>query len=529
MAILQALPDPRLQVFTDFVSMMQRARRREEEERAAEREAQQQRYWTIPATVIGAVLGGVGGAAVGGATLGAVGGGGMGAMGLGGSAVAAGAGGATAGGILGGALTGAGLGAGVGQAFAGGDYAGGIQQAAQGAATLANLPELQQQGYSPLEVGMGGAQGLPNILADVRARRRQGEYLSLRGAQIDRRQQENLVRQEVVARRQRDEAFKALPPDAQATIATRQNLIAQARINLRRGEYGPSDSPGALEAFNQAIAPHLIEIEETYRDKQPPPPPTIDETIEQGVEVSLRPELGGGFTRNAKGELKWFKTSPSFTALERQELLETKSKEFEVQFEEEEIARSQQNILQGGAAKSAEKAEAMARKLFDSVQANARIVKERAQQAAEQYVERFMPASRLPHLRPTAEEKTQQQEAAKQQQEAAEQQQQAQQQQAQEQQQQQQLQQAQVMFQTSGQTLASIGQEWGTAPSEWSKSKVEAARPPAEAFLQTLPVLLPMMTPEQSQEIKPLIVLATAIASQPRTLTIPELLPNENR
>jgi hypothetical protein len=362
---------------------------------------------------------------------------------------------------------------------------------------------------------------LQTMLTQSQVGRRQADYLTLRDAQIGRRQQEQSIRQETVARRQKDQQFQQMPPHLQAEITTAQHNIDEARFAYQMGEYGRPGSPGAQDAFSQAITPHSVRIEEA-RKWEPPPPPTTQQQYESGTGPYFDDKtrawiIPKGYTVKPD--------KPAYTPLERQEMLEMKTKEFTLQFEEEEIARSQQNIMQSGTAKSAEEAGKMAKKLFDSVQANARIVNERAQQAAEQYVERFMPASRMPHLQPTTDEKQQQQEAAKQQQEVAEQQQQAQQQQVQEQQ----LEQAQAMFQASGQTLTGIQQEWGTDPSKWSKGKVEAARPAAEAFIQAATVLVPAMPPEQAIPLRPLIELATAILMRPRTLSVPEELPGESK
>jgi hypothetical protein len=507
MPILETLPDPRLQIFLDFVGQLQQARRQEEEERARSRERLRQRQMVGG----GLALGAVGGALLAPAAVASAG---VGSGFAAGTALTAAGTPATAG-LLGSMLVGAGMGAQAGGALARDDYGAAAQQAIQGTATLANLPALQEQGFSPLEVAMAGSEGIPSLLSAAQTRRRQLDYATLRDAQMARRQEEDLIRRETADRRRRDDAFQRMPPHLQTAIKTAENYIDRARIDLLRGEFGSPDSPQAIEAFNQAIVPHVIEIKEA-RKWEPPPQPTIDEIIKEGKEVCLRPELGGGFTRNVKGELKWFKTSPSFTALERAELLQEKSQEFELQFKDEQIAQLQRRIVAEG--ESQEKALAEAKKRIEGDVAYTRMAHDRAQQAAEQYVEQLMPRARIAHLQPTANEQ-------KQQQEAAEQQQQAQETAAQEQQ----FAQLQTVFSESAQTLMAIGHEWGTAPSEWPKSRVEAARPSAEAFLQTLPALLPMMTQEQAQEARPVIVFATAIARQQRTLSIPEVLPNEIR
>jgi hypothetical protein len=511
-----------MQIFLDFVGQMQVARRREEEERERSRQRKKQR-----AIVGGAVgLGAVGGALLAPAAV-ASASGAIAGLPAGTALTAAGTAATPA--LLGSVLTGAGVGAQVGGAFARDDPAAAMQGLAQGAATLANLPGLQQQGYSPLEVAMGGAQGLPNLLADVRRRRRQQENLTLRDAQISRRQQDQSIRQEVVARRQRDQVFKGLTPSGQAAVTNAEHLMAQARISYIGGELGAPGSPGALDAYDQTIAPHLVTIEETMKDSKVPEPLSTKDQYESGQGPYKDEAKQAWIIPNGRGGWQVKTDKPDFTPEKRHEAFKTEVEDEYTEMFEDRVNLLSQQLLRSKKFKTPKEAEMEAGRRLNANLVAVNEMRRVARQKARATIDETMPPSRIRSLQPTEGEKAQQQEAVKQQQEVTEQQQQAQRQQAEEEQQGQQVTQVQMVFDNSGQVLASVSHEWGTAPSEWSKGKVEAARPAAEAFIQAATALLPTMSPEESLEIRPLAELATAIADQPRTLAVPTLLPPEAR
>lgn len=500
MPILTQQPDPRMQVFLDFVSVMQQQRRREEEERAAEREAQSRRAWTIPATVIGAVAGGIGGAAIGGAA-GAVptatiaGMGGAGAVG-----------GATAGGILGGALLGGGMGAQVGGALADEDYGAAVQGITQGVATIANLPALQRQGISPLEAAMGGVQGIPDILQDARTRRRQDEYLGLRDTQIGRRQQETLVQREASARRLKNEKLQQMPPHLRAQYATADQRRLDQERAFRMGEFGDPNSPEAQDALAQANRPNFLEMDQALEWEPPPPEPLADRVKRE----SLFDPRTGHTWYISKGDLKLSKGNPATDTEIQTQIAET-AENLEETKKQEQIA-----IFQRGRMAQGESEEKALKKATKSVEGNAALlaqIRTNAQAQAEQIVASRSQRWRSAQAQPTPEEQAQQQEAAEQQQL---QQQQGQQQAAQEQQ----VEQAKAFFSRSAQALVDIGQKHGADPKKWPVAKQEEARAPAEGFLATLPVLVPLMSLEEKQSIKQLVILAKAIVDLPQRLGV---------
>lgn len=381
-------------------------------------------------------------------------------------------GGAGGGGTLGSRLLGAQIGADASQSVLSGDIAGGIQTGLQGAATIANLPALQAQGISALDVAMVGSEGLPNLL---------------RQAQIGNRQRDNIMQRDLQRRMAQNKAVDAMPPGAKAQWATNEQRILDWRMKLARGEATPDE-------FVQGIEPFTAAQQVLLDANQPVPPPTMAQRFESGQLGHFDESTQTWFT-SKDINAKQIKTIDS---ADMQAQISDRAIELEDLEKQRRIGTVQQGLLSKGV--DLEKALKEAKRQVENDAFFLAAIRGQARQAAEQEVGARKRGFRQAQAPPSPEEKKQQQEAAEQQQ--------VQQQQAT---QQQQAQEARVFFARSAQALIRLAENRDSDPSEWSQEAIDEAMDPASGLLQSLAIVGSDMSPEQKEEIRALVELAIAI------------------
>lgn len=454
MPILENLPDPRSQLILDFVTQLQAERRRREEERAESRARTEKRKNT--GIAVGAGL--LGGALLAPAAVAS-----SAATGAAVTASGASAGGA----LLGSTLLGGTVGSRIGQSLANDDLGGAISSGLQGAATIANLPQLRAQGITPLQIASVGMEGLPRLL---------------QSAEISSRQTENLIRQNALVSQRNNKDFLNLSPGDQSEVAEAENRLRNIGFERKRGLVSDEEAEQMSQPFVDSINAVFEAAAQANRER-----PTLQQRFDNNDGFATSPESGVGFFEQPDGAIKQYKLNPQVSAVERAEQKKLRIDDLVDEFTDVEIARQQMKILENNSnlsffsRLSAQEANQQAKARVKASAAMATIIKNRATQQAEREIEELMPQSRLPGVKPTAKEAEQQQAAAEQQQ----QQQQAQQQQVQ---QQQRLQQAGIKLQTDVKRLQSLitDNKLDESPSKWSRANLDDAVEPAQGILDAI-------------------------------------------